>query len=97
MAIAASTLDPYRFSRLEYYAIANALDSSRRYELVKGAIYAMSPANPPHSGIVRFFANRLRALNPQEYQISVQDTLEIEPDGSPQPDIAIRTAATPRS
>jgi Uma2 family endonuclease len=38
---------------------------------------------------VRFFANRLRALDPTQYQISVQDTLEIEPDGSPEPDVAV--------
>jgi Uma2 family endonuclease len=89
MAIAAPALHPYRFSRAEYYAIADSLDPSRRYELLDGTIYAMSPANPPHSGVVRFFVNRLRALDPTQYQISVQDTLEIEPDGSPEPDVAV--------
>jgi Uma2 family endonuclease len=89
MASAAPALHPYRFSRAEYYAIADSLDPSRRYELLDGTIYAMSPTNPPHSGVVRFFANRLRALDPTQYQISVQDTLEIEPDGSPEPDVAV--------
>jgi Uma2 family endonuclease len=88
MAIAAPALHPYRFSRAEYYAIADSLDPSLRYELLDGTIYAMSPANAPHSGLVRFFANRLSELRPR-YQISVQDTLEIEPDGSPQPDVAV--------
>jgi Uma2 family endonuclease len=87
MAIAAPALHPYRFSRAEYYAIADSLDPSRRYELLDGTIYAMSPANPPR--VVRCFANRLRALDPTQYQISVQDTLEIEPDGSPEPDVAV--------
>jgi Uma2 family endonuclease len=72
MAIAPA-LHPYRFSRAEYYAIADSLDPSRRYELLDGTIYAMSPANPPHSA--RF--------------LRIQDTLEIEPDGSPEPDVAI--------
>jgi Uma2 family endonuclease len=89
MAIAAPDLHPYRFSRAEYYAIADSLDPGLRYELLDGTIYAMSPANPPHSGVVRFFANRLRALDPTRFLLLVQDTLEIEPDGSPQPDIAV--------
>jgi Uma2 family endonuclease len=89
MAIAAPALHPYRFSRAEYYAIADSLDPNLRYELLDGTIYAMSPANPPHSGLVGFFAHRLRALDPARYYIRVQDTLEIEPAGSPQPDVAL--------
>jgi Uma2 family endonuclease len=89
MAIADAALHPYRFSRAEYYAIADSLDPGRRYELLDGTIYAMSPANPPHSGFVTFFANRLRALDPTRFLLRVQDTLEIEPDGSPEPDVAI--------
>jgi Uma2 family endonuclease len=89
MAIAVPALHPYRFSRAEYYAIADSLDPSRRYELLDGAIYAMSPAKPPHAGVVKFFANRFRALDTAVFQISVQDVLEIEPDGSPEPDVAI--------
>jgi Uma2 family endonuclease len=89
MAIAAPALHPHRFSRAEYYAIADSLDPRRRYELLDGTIYAMSPANPPHSGIVGFFVNRLRVLDPARYHIRVQDTVEIEPDGSPQPDVAL--------
>jgi Uma2 family endonuclease len=89
MAIAAPALHPYRFSRAEYYAIANALDPSLRNELLDGTIYAMSPANPPHAGIVTFFNNRFRGLDAVTYLIRMQETLEIEPDGSPQPDVAI--------
>jgi hypothetical protein len=40
-------------------------------------------------GVVKFFANRFRALDAAVFQISVQDVLEIEPDGSPEPDVAI--------
>jgi Uma2 family endonuclease len=87
MAIAPA-LHPYRFSRAEYYAIADSLDPSRRYELLDGTIYAMSPANPPHSGLVTFFANRLRTLDATRF-LRIQDTLEIEPDGSPEPDVAV--------
>jgi Uma2 family endonuclease len=82
-------LRPYRFSRAEYYAIAPSLNPGRRYELLDGTIYAMSPAKPPHAGVVRFFANRLRVLDAARYQISIGDVLEIEPDGSPEPDVAI--------
>jgi Uma2 family endonuclease len=89
MAIAAPDLHPYRFSRAEYYAIADSLDPRLRYELLDGTIYAMSPANPPHSGIVTFFNRRLHALDAATYLIRVQDTIEIEPDGAPQPDLAV--------
>jgi Uma2 family endonuclease len=89
MAIAAPALQPHRFSRTEYYAIADSLDPSHRYELLDGTIYAMSPANPPHAAVVSFFVNRLRVLDAARYLIRVQDTLEIEPDSSPQPDVAI--------
>ena len=91
MAIAVPALHPYRFSRAEYYAIADSLDPALRYELLDGTIYAMSPANPPHAAVVSFLANRLSALYPTQYLIRVQDTLEIEPEGSPQPDVAVVT------
>lgn len=51
----------------------------------------MSPAKPPHSGVVTFFTNRFRALDGATYLVRIQDTLEIEPESSPQPDIAIVT------
>lgn len=41
---------PYRFSRAEYYAIAGSLDSSLRYELLDGTIYAVSAAKPRTPG-----------------------------------------------
>jgi len=79
---------PYRFSRTDYYAIAGSLDSSFQYELLDGTIYAVSPAKPPHAGVVKFLVKQMRAL-PIEYALSVQDVLEIEPDSAPQPDVAI--------
>jgi Uma2 family endonuclease len=89
MAIAEPVLHPYRFSRAEYYAIADQLDPSLRYELLDGTIYAMSPAKPPHAGLVDFFLNRLRPLDPTIYQLRSQSVVEIEPDGSPEPDVAV--------
>jgi Uma2 family endonuclease len=91
MVIAAPALHPYRFSRAEYYAIAGSLDPALRYELLDGTIYAMSPAKPPHAGVVDFFLNRLRALDPAIYQLRSQAVVEIEPDGSPEPDVAVLT------
>ena len=89
MAQAAPVLHPYRFSRDEYYAIAGSLDPALRYELLDGTIYAMSPAKPPHAGIVDYFLNRLRALDSTIFQLRSQSVVEIEPDGSPEPDIAV--------
>jgi Uma2 family endonuclease len=67
------------------------LDPNLRYELLDGTIYAMSPAKPPHAGIVDFFLNRLRALGPTIYQLRSQAVVEIDPDGSPEPDVAVLT------
>jgi Uma2 family endonuclease len=88
MAIAEPVLHPYRFSRAEYYAIAESLDPAFRYELLDGAIYAMSPAKPPHAGVVDFFLNRLAPLVGR-YQLRSQSVVEIESDGSPEPDVAV--------
>jgi len=89
MAIAVPALHPYRFSRTEYYAIAVSLDPALRYELLDGTIYAMSPAKLPHAGIVDYFLNRLRALDSTIYQLRSQSVVEIEPNGSPEPDVAV--------
>lgn len=91
MAVAEPVLHPYRFSRAEYYAIADHLDPALRYELLDGTIYAMSPAKPPHAGVVDFFLNRLASLVGR-YQLRSQSVVEIEPDGSPEPDVAVLTA-----
>ncbi len=75
-----------RFDRVHYYEIAPYLDPSRRYELLNGTIYALSPAKPPHAGTVSFFVARLHALDPNKFIVRAQDVLEIEPDGSPEPE-----------
>jgi Uma2 family endonuclease len=48
----------------------------------------MSPAKPPHAGVVDFFLNRLAPLVGR-YQLRVQSVVEIEPNGSPEPDVAV--------
>ncbi len=88
MAVAEPVLHPYRFSRAEYYAIADSLDPALRYELLDGTIYAIRPAKPPHAGVVTFFGNRLAPLVGR-YLIRAENTLEIEPAGSPEPDVAV--------
>ncbi len=80
---------PHRFTRDQFYVIAPSLDPQLRYELLDGTIYAMSPANPPHAGIVTYLNHRFRGLDPAKYLVRLGDTLEIEPDGAPQPDLAI--------
>jgi hypothetical protein len=71
---------------------ATVANAARRYELLDGTIYAMRPAKPPHAGVVDFFLNRLRPLDPAIYQLRSQPVVEIEPDGSPQPDVALLAA-----
>jgi Uma2 family endonuclease len=85
----ATAYAPHHFSRAEYYAIADSLNPNFHYELLNGTIYAVSPANPPHAGMVTFFTNRFRKLDDDKYVIRIQKPLEIEPDNAPEPDIAI--------
>ncbi len=86
----ATAYAPHHFSRAEYYAIADSLNPNLHYELLNGTIYAVSPANPPHAGVVTFFANRFQDLDLKKtYLIRVQKPLEIEPDSAPEPDVAI--------
>ena len=80
---------PYRFSREQFYALADTFDPQLHYELLDGTIYQMSPAKPPHAGVVTFFENRLSVLDRTKYLIRTEKALEIEPDGAPEPDIAI--------
>ncbi len=49
----------------------------------------MRPAKPPHAGTVSFFVARLHGLDPGKFIARAQDVLEIEPDGSPEPDVAV--------
>jgi len=41
---------------------------------------------------VTFFVARLHALDPGKFFVRAQDVLEIEPDGSPEPDVAVIAA-----
>jgi Uma2 family endonuclease len=80
---------PYRFTRDQFYAIADTFDPQLRYELLDGTIYQMSPAKPPHAGVVTFFENRFSILDRTKYLVRTEKALEIEPDGAPEPDIAV--------
>ena len=86
MAIA---FQPYRFTRDQFYALADTFDPQLRYELLDGTIHQMSPAKPPHAGVVMFFENRFSILDRTKYLVRTEKTLEIEPDGAPEPDIAV--------
>lgn len=80
---------PYRFSREQFYAIVGAFDPGLRYELVDGTIFQMSLAKPPHAGVVTYVENRFSVLDRARYLIRAEKTLEIEPDGVPEPDVAV--------
>jgi Uma2 family endonuclease len=80
---------PHRFTRREYYALAGSLDPDLRYELIDGVIYDVSPAKPPISGIITYLNDKFSRDLVSGYLVSVQNPLEIEPDGAPEPDIAI--------
>jgi Uma2 family endonuclease len=81
-----------RFDRAQYYEIAPYLDPSRRYELLNGTIYVLSPAKPPRAGTVTFFVARFHALDTDKFFVRARDVLEIESEGAPEPDVAVIAA-----
>jgi hypothetical protein len=78
-------------TRAEYYAMPY---SPQRTELLDGVIYDLSPAKPPHAGVILFIDSRLSAgLDPTRFSVRTENVLEINPvgelEGSPEPDLVV--------
>ncbi len=84
-------LTPHRFTRDEYYRIAEAgiLTADARVELLDGEIVEMSPIGPRHSGVLamltRFFVEQVgdRAI------CRVQSPLHLDEHSEPEPDLLL--------
>jgi hypothetical protein len=72
---------------MEFYSMA--LNPDRHYELVDGVIYDVSPANPPHAGIVMYLSSRLTRELAGNYLVRVQDV--------PKSNLTVRRNPTSRS
>jgi Uma2 family endonuclease len=84
---------PRNFTRVEYDKMIDAgiLGEDEHVELVGGAIVEMSPEGPEHAGTIDLCAEVLRRTFGPGFTVRVQHPIVIDPDGEPQPDIAVVT------
>lgn len=81
---------PIRWTTEEYWKLAEAgVFSGRRVELIGGEIVEMSPANNPHVAGVALALNALQAALRSGYWPRIQATLDLSPNGCPDPDVAV--------
>jgi Uma2 family endonuclease len=85
-------------SRVDYDKMIDAgvLCEGKHVELVDGAIVEMSPEGPQHAGTIDLCAEVLRRIFGSGFTVRVQHPLVIDPDGEPEPDVAV-VAGDPRA
>jgi Uma2 family endonuclease len=79
------------FTRVEYDKMIDAgiLGEDEHVELVGGAIVAMSPEGPEHAATIDLCADVLRQAFGAGFTVRVQHPIVIDPDGEPEPDLAV--------
>jgi Uma2 family endonuclease len=81
---------PYRFTRDEYYRMAEAgLFQDQHVELLDGEIITMSPKLTPHAFTVNQLMYTLIAALGSTAIVRVQDPIVLNNNSEPEPDIAI--------
>jgi Uma2 family endonuclease len=79
------------FTRREYDKLVDAgvIGEDEHVELIDGSIVEMSPEGARHAGTIEVAADVLRRVFGAEHTVRVQHPLIVDPDGEPQPDIAV--------
>jgi Uma2 family endonuclease len=82
---------PRNFTRLDFDKMVDAgiVGEDERVELVGGVIVRMSPEGPRHAGTIDLCAEALRRVFGVGFTVRVQHPLVIDPDGEPEPDLAV--------
>ncbi|MEA2560528.1 MAG: hypothetical protein QOH06_2032 [Acidobacteriota bacterium] len=95
--MAARAVDVYRWTREEYYQLAEKgfFPPGKRVELIDGVIYEMSPQKSPHATGISLVLEALRAAFPKGHHIRVQLPLALDDHSEPEPDLAV-VAGGPR-
>jgi Uma2 family endonuclease len=79
----------------EYFAMGEAgiLSDDDRVELLDGRLIDMPPIGPPHSHSVnnleKLFARRVYADDPPLARLSIQNPIQLDEYGAPQPDLLL--------
>jgi Uma2 family endonuclease len=79
------------FSRRDYDNMIRAgiIGEDERLELIGGRILLMSPEGPLHAGAIELCAEVLGWMFDTDYTVRVQHRLPVDPDGEPEPDLAV--------
>ncbi len=80
-----------RFTVADYARMRETgiLSEDDRVELLDGEVRVMSPIGPRHAAIVKRLNTLLSRLLPETFILSVQDPIQLNDAGEPQPDLAI--------
>jgi Uma2 family endonuclease len=81
-----------RFTRNEYERMAaqGIFGPDERVELVEGEILLMTPQGTRHATVLRLMTRALEGtFAPGEFDVRTQLPLALDPDGEPEPDIAV--------
>lgn len=84
----------YRFTVEAFNRMAEAgvFGEEERVELIDGAIYKVSPSNPPHAAIVNKLARMLILGIREELNVRVQSPNVVGSHSQPEPDVVVADA-----
>lgn len=90
-SMASATVSRLRWKPEQFHQLGalGLLDPSRRYELIDGDIYEMTPVGPEHSYAVDVATQSLTLrAKPGEYYVRIQNPLQLG-DSEPVPDVSV--------
>lgn len=89
--IMGEVIERHQFTAQQYEKMVSLgiIDPEARVELIDGEIVAMSPANEPHEGMVRWLLNRLMPQVGQLATVDVQNAIALDERSRPEPDLML--------
>jgi Uma2 family endonuclease len=80
---------PLTVADYEQMAHAGLLSADRRYELLEGDIYEMSPIGSVHAACVDFLVGKLAEVADRDFIIRAQGPIQLSDISEPQPDVSL--------
>jgi Uma2 family endonuclease len=85
-----ATPSPLRFTRTEFYRMAEAgLFEGRRVELLEGEVIAMTPQGSAHASAVARITHAVTAALGDRASVRPQLPLSLDEQSEPEPDVAV--------
>lgn len=91
MIMSTETITKKLFTVDEYHRLwdAGILPEEKRFELIRGEIYEMPPAKPPHSGRVIRLTHLFTSRLGESVCVSIQNPSSIDDYSEPMPDVSL--------